>query len=107
MLRVRPARDDCPLKVLIYVVLGAGAVDALFPGLSADVMFLTAGSSSVLVNFVIDTFGHTTHGIIMARSSLAQSVKTAHIWGGATGYMSGAAGVNLGAVGRACRGRSW
>jgi len=69
--------------MLTHVVFGAGAVSALFPGLPVDVRFLLAGSQSLLVNFVIDAFGHTMHGDLVARSPLTHSVFTAPVWDGA------------------------
>ncbi len=82
-----------------HVVFSAGAVVALLPSLPVDVRFLLAGASSVLVNFVIDAFGHSMHGDFVARSPLTHSVVTAPIWGGALGYVLWAAGANFGVVG--------
>ena len=87
------------MKIFTHVVFGAGAVAALFPSFPLDVRFLLAVSSSVLVNFAIDAFGHTRHGGFVARSPLTHSVLTAPVWGGALGYVLWAAGAGFGLLG--------
>ncbi len=84
--------------MLTHIVFGAGVVVALLPSLPADVRFLSAGASSILVNFVIDAFGHSMHGDFVARSPLTHSVVAAPVWGGALGYVLWAAGANSGLV---------
>ena len=85
--------------MLTHVVFGAGVVSALFASLPFDVRLPLAGASSILVNFVVDAFGHTRHGGFVARSPLTHSVVTAPVWGGALGYVLWAAGMNFGLVG--------
>ena len=87
------------MKMLTHIMFGAGVVAALFPSLPLGVRLPLAGSSSILVNFAIDSFGHTMHGGFVARSPLTHSVVTAPVWGGALGYVLWAAGSGLGAVG--------
>jgi hypothetical protein len=85
--------------MLTHFVFGAGSVVALFPALPVDLRILLAGSLSLIVNFVIDEFGHVTHGGFVARSPLTHSVLTAPLWGGLAGYGLWAVGSSLGLPG--------
>ena len=87
------------MKMLTHVVFGAGAVMALLTTYPYDARLVLAFSTSLVVNFAIDTFGHTMHGDFVARSPLTHSLLSAPIWGGALGYVLWAAGADSGLAG--------
>ena len=87
------------MKMLTHIVFGAGSAMALLASYPYDVRLVLALGTSLVVNFVIDVFGHTMHGHFVARSPLTHSVVTAPLWGGALGYILWEAGTSFGIMG--------
>jgi len=84
--------------MLTHLVFGAGSAAALSLMLPTDLRLFLAPALSLLVNPVIDEFGHVVRRGYAVRSPLTHSVFTAPLWGGAVGYIVWAAGSSLGVM---------